>query len=446
MKFQIKMNKFFIIYITLLFIDYIKLLKIDNNNSISDVNYELNYSFIQNDTLKIFNSLYYSQIFLKNLTNITYNSTETGSVNITIYYSDKNYKIIFTLNNSNDTLIITPENKILNSKIQTNNNSIILFNNECFNEPYDCNCSNLIYCLNISQNEANILSFYIIHHLFENSGIYGIFIIPIGLFISLYGSIHHIITSIFYGIFFLFSIIQFISEEFNFDLGNDIFIVELVISSIIPGGALGFYLSNSDTKTPEFKREKVLFGSFLGMIIWNSLLYYIYIPLISRNEFNIKLMKYITIIPMIIFSIIYYKIKKNKIYFLINTIIIGSYLTIYGLNLILGGFYYDRIIFHEKFVFYSMETPHLLIYLIINILLLIFSFIYQLNIRYITDKGKNKNKKIRKILSEHSLDHSSSTLNDLNETYKNLSNEEEKEFNGKEEGNLIENINIMNEN
>jgi competence protein ComGC len=93
-----------------------------------------------------------------------------------------------------------------------------------------------------------------------------------------------------------------------------------------------------------------------------------------------------------------------------------------------------------------METPHLLIYLIINILLLIFSFIYQLNIRYITDKGKNKNKKIRKIISEHSLDHSSSTLNELNETYKNLSNEEEKEFNGKEEGNLIENINIMNEN
>ena len=441
------MNKFFIIYITILYIGYIQLLKNDNKTKIYDVNYDLNYSFIDNLTLKAFNSKYYSYIKLKNLTNVNYRAYTNGTLNISIDYINnfQNYFFNITFNDGSQ-INITPLNKILKNKIEVNNNSYIIFDIECYNNKLNiCNCSNYTFCLNITSNEANILSFYIICHLFEYGGIYGVLIIPIGLFISLYGSIHHIITSIFYGIFYLFSLIQFISEEFTFDLYNDIYVVELIVSAILPGIILGFYLSNPDTKTVEFKREKIFFGSFLGMIIWNSFLYYISIPLISSNENNIKIMRYITIIPMIIFGIIFYKTKKNKIFFIINTIIVGSYLVIYGLNLILGGFYYNRIIFNNNFKFYDMENPSLLMYLILNIILIITSFFYQIYVRSNKDKGKKKQKKIKKVESEYQLDKSSSTLNDADN--ENISEQEENETSENNEEEFNQNYNnLSNEN
>ena len=440
------MNKFYIIYITLLFIDYIQLLKNDNGLNITDTNYELNYSFTQNGSFEAFNSKYYSFINLKKLTNFSYqfcNSNQLftyGTVNIStsnIIDYHNSYNINFIFNNDSKNITITPNNSIFNNKIKIEDN-FIFFDKNCSNKLNQTNCKNN-YCLKIESNEVNIFRLYIICHLFEYGGIYGVLIIPIGLFISLYGSIHHIITSVFYGMFFLFSLIQFISEELNIELNNDFYIVELIISGIIPGFILGFYLSHPDTKTIEFKREKIFFGSFLGMIIWNSFLYYIFIPLISSKELTIKIMRYITIIPMIIFSYLFYKIKKNKIIFLINTIIIGSYLVIYGLNLILGGFYYNRIQFINDFKFYDMKNPSLFMYLILNILLIISSFFYQINLRSKINKGKKKQKNIQKIKSEYPLDKSSSTLYDLDE--ENLSNEEENEVIEKDEEEYDENNN-----
>ncbi len=281
------------------------------------------------------------------------------------------------------------ESNFSNTTVIIKNNYSIYINKSCYEDPSKCN----IETDNRYYLEINEISHTIMTHFFLNGGIYGFFIIPIGIFISFYGSIHYIITSSLYGIFFLFSFLNLITEENPSIIESTSKVVYIVVVCVIIGGGLGLFLSEKNTKTKKFLRQKIFFGIFFGAIFWKSLLYFCFIPIFAfedHYQIIIRIMRFLIIIPMLLFGFLFYKSKRIKKSFLLNTSISGSYIVINGINYIIGGFYDETINFHY---FDLYEKIPLKMYLIIYIILIFFSSIYQYIRRIMKNKEKNKNKR-----------------------------------------------------
>ena len=170
-------------------------------------------------------------------------------------------------------------------------------------------------------------------------------------------------------------------------------VVYIVVVGVIIGGGLGLVLSNENTKTKKFWVQKIFFGIFFGAIFWKSLLYFCFIPIFAFEEhyqITIRIMRFLIIIPMLLFGFLFYKSKRIKKSFLLNTSISGSYIVINGLNYIIGGFYDETINFYY---FDLYEKIPLKMYLIIYIILILFSSIYQYIRRIMKNKEKKKKQK-----------------------------------------------------
>ena len=432
------MNKIYYV-ISILFFKYIL--------SIS-VNSELSHSkILKDESFYIFDGQNFIELKINNNSegNCTYfNETDIIEGNFTF--------LTFLNNNANTNKIVIcidsfKENKTLNcpknysfqldstfsnTTVIIKNNYSIYINKSCYEDLSKCNNeTDNRYYLDINEKK---ISHTIMTHFFLNGGIYGFFIIPIGIFISFYGSIHYIIASSLYGIFFLFSFINFLIEENLFIIESYSKVVYIVVVGVIIGGGLGLVLSNENTKTKKFWVQKIFFGIFFGAIFWKSLLYFCFIPIFAFEEhyqITIRIMRFLIIIPMLLFGFLFYKSKRIKKSFLLNTSISGSYIVINGLNYIIGGFYDETINFYY---FDLYEKIPLKMYLIIYIILIVFSSIYQYIRRIMKNKEKNKNKNKREIKdnirnNEYILDKSVSIFDFSDEIERKTVNSSEIESN-----------------
>lgn len=413
------------------------------------VNSELSHSKILNDgSFYIFDGQNYIELKINN--NSEGNCTYFNETDII----EGNFTFLTILNNNSNTNEIViyidfcKENKTLNCSknfsfqldsnfsnttvIIINKNDSIYINKSCYEDPSKCNIeTDNRYYLEINEKK---ISHTIMTHFFLNGGIYGFFIIPIGIFISFYGSIHYIITSSLYGIFFLFAFLNFLTEENPVFIESISKVVYIVVVCVIIGGGLGLVLSNKNTKTKKFLKQKIFFGIFFGAIFWKSLLYFCFIPIFAfedHYQITIRIMRFLIIIPMLLFGFLFYKSKRIKKSFLLNTSISGSYIVINGLNYIIGGFYDETINFHY---FDLYEKIPLKMYLIIYIILIVFSSIYQYIRRIMKNKEKNKNKNKREIKdnirnNEYILDKSISNFDFSDEIERKTVNSSEIESN-----------------
>ena len=176
------------------------------------------------------------------------------------------------------------------------------------------------------------------------------FILFLGFFTTIYGANHYILGLTAHIILFLYYCIKDMVELFKFF--NQYIPYYIFVSSIITGFIFLIFYSNSDSdEKSKNKLLKKLYVPILAFFLFKNIFYYIIIFFpINYFAYIIILFTFLLlgIIGEIIFT--YFQIS-DRYFYIICSIIPGSFYIIKGISYIVGGYYSDIIIIKYKLNF-----------------------------------------------------------------------------------------------
>ena len=345
-----------------------------------------NYYFTQNDLTQ---------------NDTTYNGNDANDYPPNTYFNINNNTIIYigrqlayvTFNNS----FIFDLTETLIDKITSH---FIIFKNN--NESNSINISLCDTDLSIDSIKYNIcfygddtfLSFGEI--IFIKYEIISYIIVLLGFFIILYGVDYHLLGMIFHFAIFIYFFIKDLVELFG-NFPSQIIPIFLLSFALISGILIYIFLGSSNIVSKKYKIIKIIYGCILGFFLFKTMFYYIifFSPLNTEIYaiflFIFTLLGAGTGFSMIIFDTL------NKYFFISCSSIPGSFYIVKGIGYIIGGYYSD-IITSKKSLKFTDGKGKIVMYLILQILLIIGSFVFQINyinfkINYIENSIYNENSK-----------------------------------------------------
>lgn len=226
---------------------------------------------------------------------------------------------------------------IFYDKVNNNNNTICL----CKDNVTECKLKKI--CIkNIYQSYGESLLI--------KSDYISYFILFLGFFTTIYGANHYILGLMAHIILFLYYCIKDIVEIFKFF--NQYIPYYIFVSSIITGFIFLIFYSNSDSdENSKNKLLKKLYAPIFVFFLFKNIFYYIIIFFpINYIAYIILLFAFLLlgIVGGIIFT--YFQIS-DRYFYIICSIIPGSFYIIKGISYIVGGYYSDIIIIRYKLNF-----------------------------------------------------------------------------------------------
>lgn len=239
--------------------------------------------------------------------------------------------------------------------------------------------------LSNGNNGSDVQSFGEI--IFVKYEILSYYLLFFGFLIVLYGSYHYILGIIVHtSLIIYFFIKDFCELFFNFTTYN---IFLFIFTATIITGIVICYTINSQKEQTKNKIIQIIYGSVLGYFLYKSLFYYIifYAPL---NKILYFIFLVFTVLVGCVFGcIINYLNVFTNYFFMICSIIPGSFYIIKGIGFIIGGYYSDILIIKYKLKFsdklsnellgdFSKASHKIIFYLVNQIIIIICSFLFQI--------------------------------------------------------------------
>jgi hypothetical protein len=201
---------------------------------------------------------------------------------------------------------------------------------------------------------------------------------------------------IFHFAIFIYFFIKDLVELFG-RFPSQIYSIFLLSFALISGILISIFLGNSNNVSKKYNIIKIIYGCILGFFLFKTMFYYIifFSPLNTEIYaiflFIFTLLGAGTGFSMIIFDTL------NKYFFISCSSIPGSFYIVKGIGYIIGGYYSD-IITSKKSLKFTDGKGKIVMYLILQILLIIGSFVFQINyinfkINYIENTIYNESSK-----------------------------------------------------
>jgi len=375
----------------------------------------------------IYNNLENNIIYLGNdLSYIKINNNFSTNYIPKINCSD-HIEFIFEINETEKKIFIF--NNESKAYYKGNNHFLFAFNNS-FNETfYFINCENPINNSNDSNNNSNFTIYYnkrenitlfisFGENIFINKYVLSFILLLSGCFSVLYGSYHYIIGILPHFTFFLYIIVIDIFSLSSDDIKENIcelFIFFCLISSIL----IIIFCRNKSIVL------KSLYGSFFGFGLFKTLVYYyLFFDFTIIPEEKGGILVYSGIMSFFIFSGILlnlFDVLKEYSY-LPCAVVTGSFYIMKGMAFIIGGYFSDIIPLRVNIQYNNMEKHKstLITYLLIHILIIAFSFFFQ-----IYNHIKNKEIEEEDLIQRNSLNYPSRISNLSNNSSSLVKNQQE---------------------
>lgn len=326
--------------------------------------------------------------------NIDFYRFANVNTNITIYNGSNMSIVKFEFNISNIETIINCTNETITYSDNNNNNYTNIYNFTNKYYEFDQSYGEIIFV------EYEILSYYLLFF---------------GFLIVLYGSCYYILGIMFHISLVLYFFIKDFCELFcNFNSKN---IPLFIFTGTIISGIVIYYIINSKEEQRKNKIIQIIYGSVLGYFLYKSLFYYIIFFTPLNKILYFIFLVFTVLAGCIVGCIINYLNAFMNYYFMICSIIPGSFYIIKGIGFIIGGYYsdiltikyeleYSEKISNEISEDYSKALNKIIFYLVLQILIIICSFIFQIfyynklkMIETLWSNSSNKNKSARSSLT-----------------------------------------------
>lgn len=244
--------------------------------------------------------------------------------------------------------------------------------------------NNNFLCKEENNCDYNIVYGEIIFVRYELLSYYMVFF---GFFVILYGYSHYIFGLIVHFSIFIYFIIKDLVELFN-TFENEKIPLLLFFASFLSGIGIGFFYNISDlTKKTKNKILKILYGSFFFFFLFKTIFYYIIVfsPL-NTIVYTIFLFIFL-FFGVLIGTIIEYFPILDKYFFLLCSILPGSFYIIKGISYIVGGYYSDILTTKKKLKYNNNKNQlkrdgnykeKIILYICLHLFLVIASFLYQI--------------------------------------------------------------------
>lgn len=316
------------------------------------------------------------------------------NTNITIYNGSNMSIVKFKFNISNIETIINCTNETITYSDNNNNNYTNIYNFTNKYYEFDQSYGEIIFV------EYEILSYYLLFF---------------GFLIVLYGSCYYILGIMFHISLVLYFFIKDFCELFcNFNSKN---IPLFIFTGTIISGIVIYYIINSKEEQRKNKIIQIIYGSVLGYFLYKSLFYYIIFFTPLNKILYFIFLVFTVLAGCIVGCIINYLNAFMNYYFMICSIIPGSFYIIKGIGFIIGGYYSDILTIKYELEYsekvsneisrdYSKASDKIIFYLVLQILIIICSFIFQIfyynklkMIETLWSNSSNKNKSARSSLT-----------------------------------------------
>ena len=221
-------------------------------------------------------------------------------------------------------------------------------------------------------------------------------IVLLGFFIILYGVDYHLLGMIVHFTIFIYFFIKDLVELFG-NFPSQIYPIFLLIFALISGIMISIFLGISNNVSKKDKIKKIIYGCILGFFLFKTMFYYIiFFSPLNTEIYEIFLFIFTLLGAGTGFSMIIFD-TLNKYFFISCSSIPGSFYIVKGIGYIIGGYYSD-IITSKKSLKFTDGKGKIVMYLILQILLIIGSFVFQINyinfkINYIENTIYNENSK-----------------------------------------------------
>lgn len=409
----------------------------DNNNKIITFNENFSHMIIKEDcALFYFGSELIYIIFHNNFSDqepLAYSS------NITI--SDKSINFVFK-NKKNDT------NENYTFKNDDKNLSLSIVDKTSHSNGIVINISNLEYSLilNLTENstenyydqiDSDIKKILYIYELdkgiavqllrgenfFVNKIFFSYILIIFSYFLLFYGAYHFSIGVVFHVTLFLFFYFNDIFEiSLNGEINNIIYLY--IFLCLIIGISMGIILNTDKKNNKKYLLLKIFHGCSLGFSFFKILIiYYIFFDSSIESDSDNTIYFGISII-FIFLGVLLNLFNPFKQYiFLPASAVTGSYYFVKGIKYIIGGYYSENfaIRYNIDFGYVNKKIEIICTYLIMTIILIIFSIFYQIN----HIKQKQEESQSEAINQEN---YEISRISDLSRTSNSIKLDEEKEL------------------
>ena len=295
---------------------------------------------------------------------------------------------LIKIEKTNESLSIYYGNNMTYLYYKCNNFSIC--NKEKNTFDYSLNISNLSYCnatVNITDecieyfeepeidDKSRNHEYYYSEFIFVRFEILSYHLFFFGFLIVLYGSSHYILGMIFqFSIFLYFFIKDSIELFYKFAAANHPLFI--LTGSTISGGVICYIAINLEEKK-KIIIMKTIYGGIFGYFLFKSIFYYIVIFNSSIKVLYITSLFIFTVIGFIGGYIFVYLDFFENLLFMVCSIIPGSYYIMKGISFIIGGYYSDIIAVKNELIFDSVPKRKILIYLFLQILIIVLSFLNQ---------------------------------------------------------------------
>ena len=323
-----------------------------------------------------------------------YRFANVFNTNIIIYNGSNMSIVKFEFNISNIKTIKNYTNETITYSDNNNNNYTNFYNFTKKDYKLDYSYGEIIFV------EYEILSYYLLFF---------------GFLIVLYGSCYYILGIMFHISLVLYFFIKDFCELFcNFNSKN---IPLFIFTGTIISGIVIYYIINSKEEQRKNKIIQIIYGSVLGYFLYKSLFYYIIFFTPLNKILYFIFLVFTVLAGCIVGCIINYLNAFMNYYFMICSIIPGSFYIIKGIGFIIGGYYSDILIIQHKLEYsekisneisgdYSRASDKIIFYLLLQILIIICSFIFQIfyynklkMIETLWSNSSNKNKSARSSLT-----------------------------------------------
>ncbi len=359
---------------------------IEKNNTLLYFGSELNYIVISNNTCDEPSLDLFSKITIEDYKSINFyfkNKTNNATENYTFRNNDANLNI--SILNKTDrpySLIINILNLEYSLILNLTEKSTMYNDSHKYN-----NIKEIIYSFDISKGiGVQILrgeNFFVeyIH--------FSYILIVFGFFLLLYGAYHFSIGVFIHVTLFLFF---WVNDIFDITIKYEIskLIYLYIFLCLIVGISMGIFLNTDKKDNKKYLLLKIFHGCSLGFSFFKILIhYFLLIFNIFENNNDDVFDKNNQIYFAVSFIFIFLGIALNlfnpfkKYIFLPSSAIAGSYYFVKGIKYVIGGYYSENYILRYKltldYLKYGFKVEIIVTYLIMTILLIIFSIFYQIN-------------------------------------------------------------------
>ena len=411
-----------------------------NKNKNITFNDIFNHIFVKEKyTIFYFGSQLFYILIHKNCTNVKsfcpkFNiSGNESDKSINIYFEDdietnysfKNKEINFNLLNKKDV-----EENYISICINISNSTNYLILNFTENTANTRQTNSDIKEIKYSYNIIDGIAVQLLRgeHFFVKYIFFAYILIVFGCYLLLYGAYHFSIGVIFHVTLFLF---YFLNDLFEISLNCEIteLIYLYIFLCLIIGISMGIFLNTDKKDNKKYLILKIFHGCSFGFSFFKILIhYYLLIDEIEKygeSDKNNEIYFAASIIFIFIGTTLNLFNPFKKYIFLPASATAGSYYFIKGITYVIGGYYSENILLRYKlsleYLDIGFKVEIILTYLILTILLIIFSVFYQIN----HIKQKQEEMQTETISPEN---YGISRISDLSRTSNSLKPENEKDL------------------